>query len=67
MGMSVSRSYMCCSVRDKHGLRDGCQFDRPPQFECLEVDVQLDKPVMVAFAPLHPQTSGVWLLQASVR
>uniref|UniRef100_A0A7S1PZ97 Cilia- and flagella-associated protein 43 n=1 Tax=Alexandrium catenella TaxID=2925 RepID=A0A7S1PZ97_ALECA len=58
MGLSVSRSYMCCSVRDKQGMRDGFPLDRPPHFECLEVDVQLEKPVMVAFAPLHQREAS---------
>jgi len=53
MGSSVSRSYTCCSFRDKRGAGDGFLVDRPPQFECLEVEVQLEHPVMVAFAPLH--------------
>jgi len=53
MGLGVSRSYMCCSIRDKQGIRDGFLADKPPQFQCVEVDVQLECPVMVAFAPLH--------------
>lgn len=57
MGLSVSRSYMCCSVRDKQGLRD-FPLDRPPQFECVEVDVHLEKAVMVSFAPLHQREAS---------
>jgi len=31
---------------------------RPPQFQCLEVDIQLHCPVMVAFAPLHQREAS---------
>mmetsp|Transcript_71932 Transcript_71932/g.174236 ORF Transcript_71932/g.174236 Transcript_71932/m.174236 type:complete len:462 (+) Transcript_71932:56-1441(+) len=58
MGLSVSRCYMCCSTRDKQGMMDSSFLERPPQFECLEVDVQLDKPLMVAFAPLHQREAS---------
>merc|ERR550532_288623 len=40
---------ICCSTRDKQGFSMG----RPPWFEYVEVEVQLETPVMVAFAPLH--------------
>jgi len=58
MGVAVSRHYMCCSLRDKQGFGDGMLDGRPPQFQCLEVDVKLDCPVMVAFAPLHQRESS---------
>lgn len=53
MGGAVSRHYMCCSLRDKCGGRDGFPSEHPPHFECQAVELQLDRAVKVAFAPLH--------------
>lgn len=58
MGVAASRRCMCCSLRDKQGFGDGIMDGRPPQFQCLEVGVQLDCPVMVAFAPLHQREAS---------
>jgi len=58
MGVAVSRHYMCCSLRDKQGFGDGIMDGRSPHFQCLEAAIQLDCPVMVAFAPLHQREAS---------
>jgi len=53
MGHSASRG-ACCSIRDKIG--DGSvpmALGANPQFESLEADVLLDKPIFSSFAPVH--------------
>lgn len=52
MGQPVSRS-MCCSVREKDGRgRLGFVTNESPQFLCNEVELGLEHPCFVAFAPL---------------
>lgn len=57
MGQPVSRS-MCCSVRDKDGKRPFPVTEGMPHFVCSEVDLPVERPLMLAFAPLwHSGTS----------
>lgn len=59
MGATGSRTYMCCSVRDKQGLSSELGAGRPPQFHCHEADVRIENPAFAAFAPLHQRETAL--------
>lgn len=50
---------MCCSLREKQEPGGIFSSTRPPQFRCLEAQVQLVCPALVTFAPLHQQEAAV--------
>lgn len=53
MGQPASRGYMCCSVRDKYGQQDVMpEGITTPRFQCTEIDLELEKPKFVSFAPV---------------
>eukprot|EP00929_Paragymnodinium_shiwhaense_P023921 TRINITY_DN14866_c0_g1_i1.p1 TRINITY_DN14866_c0_g1~~TRINITY_DN14866_c0_g1_i1.p1 ORF type:complete len:478 (-),score=63.99 TRINITY_DN14866_c0_g1_i1:184-1617(-) len=57
MGQTATRSYMCCSVRDKYGAGGpGLLPGSAPQFDSLEVDLSIERAQFAAFAPLHQRT-----------
>lgn len=60
MGQPISRSYMCCSIRDKYGHGDSLvPATDIAAFEVLESEVHLEAPIFTAFAPIHHKESSL--------
>lgn len=56
MGNQLNRNYICCSTREKLGVDDA--IAKLPQFLSAEVEVKVEHPVHVAFAPLHQREAA---------
>mmetsp|Transcript_60356 Transcript_60356/g.171525 ORF Transcript_60356/g.171525 Transcript_60356/m.171525 type:complete len:447 (+) Transcript_60356:76-1416(+) len=59
MGKSVSRSYMCCSAREKAGLENPPCLGAPPRFRLDSCEVQIAQARLVAFAPLYQREAAL--------
>eukprot|EP00747_Dinoflagellata_sp_TGD_P209844 gnl/TRDRNA2_/TRDRNA2_83218_c0_seq1.p1 gnl/TRDRNA2_/TRDRNA2_83218_c0~~gnl/TRDRNA2_/TRDRNA2_83218_c0_seq1.p1 ORF type:complete len:454 (-),score=65.28 gnl/TRDRNA2_/TRDRNA2_83218_c0_seq1:112-1473(-) len=57
MGQRVSHN-MCCSVRDKNEKGRNLALVGAPQFRCSEVEVRIETPSFLAFAPLWSHSNG---------
>lgn len=59
MGKSVSRSYMCCSGREKAGLENPPCLGAAPRFRLDTLEVQIAGARLVTFAPLYQREAAL--------
>jgi len=52
MGQQAASRGMCCSIREKDASRSAADYSDVPQFTYNEVELGLDEPRLLAFAPL---------------